>query len=148
MRVAIVGSRDFTDYRMVLDTMKWFVENYEVPTIVVSGGAGRNYPENRYEKTKSADMLAERWAEENNITKDIKEADWNNLGKKAGPLRNTLIIETEPKFVVAFWNDDLTKNSGTRDTVLKAFDKGIPVISINMFTGHMTIYPAKKIVSA
>jgi hypothetical protein len=148
MRVAIVGSRDFTDYQMVKDTMRWFVETYEMPTDVVTGDAGENYPENKVEITKSADMFAVRWAEENNILPDVKRADWNTHGKAAGPLRNTVVIETNPEFVIAFWNDDLTKRSGTRDTVLKAFDKGIPVISINMFTGHMTIYPAKVVISA
>jgi hypothetical protein len=137
LRVAIVGSRDFEDYQMVKDTMKWFIETYGMPTIVVSGGAGRGYPENKIEKKKSADMLAERWAKENEIEPDIKEADWDRFGPAAGPIRNGVIADTLPDFGIAFWNNDLTKRSGTRDMVLKLMEKKIPVISVNMYTGEM-----------
>lgn len=82
MRLAIVGSRNFTDQAR-FDT--WIKEaialpNWGVPAEVVSGGA------------RGADTLGERWARANSIPVTVYTPDWMTHGKAAGPIRNRDII--------------------------------------------------------
>lgn len=99
MKLAIVGSRDFTDYKILDDFIRSKFDLSEIDT-VVSGGA------------KGADALAERFAEEHNFKIDVKKAEWGKYGRAAGPIRNALIVE-EADAVVAFPTVDSrgTKNS-------------------------------------
>ena len=53
-------------------------------------------------------------------------ADWENLGKKAGMLRNTQVVE-RADWVIAFWDG---KSRGTRDTIGKAHKTGCRVTVI------------------
>ena len=96
--VAIVGSRTFKNY----EYMKTSLVNHEIGTIV-SGGC------------RSADLLAERFAKENNIPKIVLKPNWKN-GRGAALTRNTdLILKSE--YVIAFWDG---KSPGTRDSITKA----------------------------
>jgi len=72
-KTIIAGSRDITDYSLVLKAIKKSGFNI---TEVVSG------------KAKGVDTLGEQYAKEHNIK--IKEfpADWKNLKNAAGPIRN------------------------------------------------------------
>lgn len=88
MKLAIVGSRDFNDYQLMSEFVlsKFDLSNIDA---IVSGGA------------KGADALAERFAQEHQLTIIVKEPDWKKYGRAAGPIRNKLIIE-EADAVVAF----------------------------------------------
>lgn len=113
MKLAIVGSRNFTDYRVMCSFIK---TKFDLSTIdgIVSGGA------------KGADSLAERFAHENNLLLYVKEADWKKYGRAAGPKRNKLIVE-EADAIVAFPTEtsrgtlntiNIAKKSGKRLEVL------------------------------
>lgn len=102
MKLAIVGSRSFTDYTYFKECMKQF-ENSEISYIISGGAVG-------------ADTLAEKYAAENNIPVKIFYPDYNLHGKKAPILRNTTIVENSD-VVVAFWNG---VSGGTRDSINKA----------------------------
>lgn len=106
MKLAVVGSRSFNDYEF----MKRILQHYPC-SCIVSGGA------------KGADRLAKRYAAENGIP--IKEflPNWNNLGKKAGFIRNRNIIEASDE-VVAFWNGI---SRGTMHTIKLAEEMNKPV---------------------
>jgi predicted Rossmann fold nucleotide-binding protein DprA/Smf involved in DNA uptake len=67
MKVAVIGGRDFKDYELVKKTLSKLTI-----TVIVSGGA------------LGADLLAERYADENNIPKKIFLPDWKTYGKIAG----------------------------------------------------------------
>ena len=99
MNVGVIGSREFDDYELMKKTLDLFPI-----TRVISGGAG------------GADKLAEQYALERNIPKKIFHAEWDLFGKKAGPLRNTTIVENS-ELVIAFWDQ---KSKGTRDSIGKA----------------------------
>lgn len=88
MKLAIVGSRNFTDYNMMC---KFIESKFDISDIdaIVSGGA------------KGADKLAERFAANHNLLLLVKEADWKHYGRAAGPMRNKQIIG-EADAVVAF----------------------------------------------
>ena len=90
MKLAIVGSRTFNDYNLMV---KFITENYNVDEIthIVSGGA------------RGADSLGEWFAEEFKKEKIIFPADWKRFGKKAGFLRNVDIIDNCDE-CVCFWD--------------------------------------------
>jgi predicted Rossmann fold nucleotide-binding protein DprA/Smf involved in DNA uptake len=71
MKIAIIGSRTFSDYNLLkkhIDTIK---EKLEI-SLIVSGGS------------KGADLFGEKWAIENNIQTKIFLPDWDKFGKRAG----------------------------------------------------------------
>lgn len=104
MRLAIIGSRSFTDYSRLCYVMdEWFDRNGQhdyVVKEVISGGAN------------GADKLAARWAQEHNIKLTEFLADWEKHGKAAGFIRNEDIVR-EANVVLAFWDGESrgTQNS-------------------------------------
>lgn len=109
MRIAVVGSRDFPQP----DTIRAVLNDYfSVITVFISGGA------------RGTDKIAEEWIDEWNKTvikeapnaivrKIIFTADWEKYGKRAGFIRNELIIR-EADFVMAFWDG---KSKGTKHSI-------------------------------
>lgn len=126
MKVAIVGSQTFTDYELMKNTLAPF----EI-TQVISGGA------------KGADTLAENYADEFGIDKDIIPADWDNLEAEpcfvkkrndgseyntlAGFNRNTDIVE-KAELIIAFWDGE---SPGTKDTITKALNSNKTILTIH-----------------
>lgn len=96
MKLAVVGSRTFNDYKILKEKLNQIHERVPI-TLIISGGA------------RGADSLAEQWAKENKIETLIFYPDWNKYGKKAGYLRNEQIIQACDA-VVAFWDG---KSKGT-----------------------------------
>lgn len=101
MKLAIIGSRTFSDYALLQATMqqwfKWAPEGkqlgpYDV-TEVVSGGA------------KGADSAGARWATKCGLKLTVFKPDWERFGKRAGFLRNEDIIAAAD-MVLAFWGVD------------------------------------------
>ena len=107
MRVAIVGSRDFTDFeKLEQEILKRIsVEKIEK---VVSGGA------------KGTDTLARLFAEKHKIPLLEFKPDWQKFHQGAGLKRNTDIVE-HADIVFAF---PAATSRGTRDTIQKAREKG------------------------
>jgi hypothetical protein len=99
MKVAVIGSRTFSDYALVKSTLC----SLDI-TLLVSGGA------------MGADSLGEQYAKLNKIPTKIFYPDWQTYGRKAGFLRNTDIIN-ESELIVAFWDG---KSKGTLDSIKKA----------------------------
>jgi len=96
MKLAIVGSRTFTDYELLEEII---LANYDIGSIeqIISGGAG------------GADTLAEKFSDKYKIPKLIFKPDWKLYGKKAGLIRNDLIIGNADE-VIAFW-DGISKGT-------------------------------------
>ncbi len=111
MKFAVVGSRTFTNYKL----MKEELSKIDGITEIVSGGA------------EGADILAERWSKEF-LKKEAKvfSAEWNKWGKRAGPMRNKLIWEYADQGI-AFHN---RISKGTADSIRWAdfFGKKIKII--------------------
>lgn len=69
-------------------------------------------------KAKGADTLGEVWAVQNAISVDYFDADWDELGKRAGFVRNVDMAKHSEQ-LIAFWDG---KSKGTKhmiDTALK-----------------------------
>jgi cobalamin biosynthesis protein CbiG len=108
IKLGIVGSRDYTDYLSFKTHVECTLEKWNISIkdidYIVSGGA------------RGADHLAELFAKEHNIDTIIFKADWNTLGKKAGILRNTDIVN-ESTHMIAF---PTTNSIGTWDSIRKS----------------------------
>lgn len=118
MKLAIVGSRDFSDYNFLKQNVLELMESHSFKfTHIVSGGA------------KGADTLGHRFAMEHQLEMIVFKPDWKRFGKRAGYIRNTDIIENSD-IVIAFWDG---KSSGTKDSIDKALNLNKQVI-IKKFT--------------
>lgn len=109
--IAIVGSRTIIDYKLMNKTLDDLGLAKNENTIITGCAKG-------------ADEAARKFAESNNIKLIVKKADWEKYDRAAGPIRNSQIIELAD-IVVCFWN---LKSLGTKDTIIKANRKGIPVL--------------------
>lgn len=101
MRVIIAGSRNITDYGLLLDILDksgvYFSE-------IVSGGA------------RGVDALGERFAIANEIPLVIFPANWDRYGRAAGPVRNTQMSDYADALVAI--RKDYSR--GTTDMIKKA----------------------------
>ncbi len=116
MKVGIVGCRKYSNYEEFKNKIDiWEKINGSISTIISGGATG-------------ADSLAEKYAQENNIELIIHEAEWDKYGNKAGPIRNTLIVNDCDK-LIAFPSKS---SRGTWDSVIKAknADKDVTVYTI------------------
>ena len=102
MKLAIVGSRTFSDFNLLQRTMNFFI--FEDIKEIISGGA------------RGADFLGKRYAENYAIKFTEYLAGWDKYGKSAGFIRNQTIVDN-CDMVLAFWNGE---SRGTADTIEKA----------------------------
>ncbi len=110
-RIAVIGSREFRYLVMVSD----FVRTMPTDLILVSGGA------------RGVDRMAELTAREINMSFKIYLPDWKQDGKKAGILRNKLILENCDA-VIAFWDGN---SKGAGYTIRRAKELKIPIKIFN-----------------
>ena len=113
MKVAVVGSREFTDYQLMRRILNKIATIIEIDAIV-SGGA------------RGADTLAEKYANEHHIKTIIFPAEWDKYGNRAGFLRDEKIVKSSD-VVVAFWDG---KSKGTQHTINLGHKHGKKVIVI------------------
>ena len=113
MRILVCGGREFTDDQMLSERLNDLHGEREI-TLVIAGGA------------RGADTLAAEWATAQGIPCEVYLADWEGLGRKAGPIRNQRMLdEGEPDLVVAF-----PGGRGTADMVRRARSAGLEVLEI------------------
>ena len=125
----IVGSRAYDDYETfskIVDKALSSKQDQEI--VIVSGGA------------KGADQMAERYAKEHNHHLIVMEADWDNLGKKAGPVRNEQMHRFISHFPLSGMGKavgqppilSLPKNMATRSVYTITSKTGLPYIVENI----------------
>jgi hypothetical protein len=94
VKLAIVGSRTFFDYKVLKNTLDDLSTEHSLNYVeIISGGA------------KGADSLGEMYAKEKDIPTKIFPAEWKKYGKKAGFKRNVDIIEN-CDLCVCFWDGE------------------------------------------
>ena len=110
MRILVCGSRDWTD-REALDDALDRVSDVVRVTEIVHGDA------------RGADRMAGEWAKARGIPVTAFPADWQNLGRKAGPVRNRVMLDlSQAQLVVAF---PLPGSVGTLDMIAVARKAGV-----------------------
>jgi hypothetical protein len=119
MRVLVCGGRAFTD-RTLLEATLDRLHHARVFTVLIEGDA------------RGADRMAGAWAEAQGIALTVFKADWDELGAKAGPIRNQQMLEEgTPDLVVAF-----PGGGGTAHMMRLARETGIEVLEIGSCDAH------------
>lgn len=117
MKVIIAGSRYGVYQHFFEDKLKELFLNEDSPytiTQVVSGCA------------QGVDTMAINWATQNNIPIVKFHANWEQLGRSAGPMRNAEMAKYGD-ILIAFFNEN-AKNEGTKNMCKQMADKGKKVI--------------------
>jgi len=108
--VLVTGGRDYSDWFRVRDELHEIALIHGIRRIVHGNACG-------------ADNLAMNWADWRKIPQGKYPADWKQYGNGAGPIRNQLMLDSEPiDLVVAF-----PGGRGTADMVRRARAAGITV---------------------
>lgn len=113
MKVLVCGGQRYSD-ALTLGSWLGGVQRDHGITEIIQGGA------------TGADFLARQYADFQNIPVRTFEAEWDRLGKAAGPIRNRQMLdEGKPDIVVAF-----PGGNGTADMVRQAKRAGVKVLEI------------------
>jgi hypothetical protein len=103
MKVIIAGSRNISDYMLVVNAVKSSV--YDITTVISGCAVG-------------VDRLGELWARTNNIPIIEMPANWNRDGKKAGPIRNKEMALVADAAVI-IWDGESTGTRNMIDCMIK-----------------------------
>mgnify|MGYP001597423405 CR=1 FL=1 len=120
MRVMVTGSRHWWDKERI------FYDLLSLPkdSIVIHGGA------------QGADSIADEIAKTLGLEVEVFPADWENLGRAAGPIRNRTMIDTMPERVYAYL---ILPSKGTAHAIKYAKLAGLDV---RIREGNLNAYPA------
>jgi hypothetical protein len=123
MKVIICGGRTFRDENLLKEKCDFYLKNSNV-TEIVTGGQVTIRKKDNYKY--GADYFGKQYAVERNIPYKEFPADWDNLGKSAGPIRNDYMGSyiTPDGVVIAFW-DGWSK--GTANMIAVANKLGLPL---------------------
>lgn len=115
LNVGIVGSRDFTNYNFLRDTLEQnpLIKRLHIKKIITGDAKG-------------VDSLARQYALEKSIYCVAYQAIWAEHGFAAGPIRNQQIIN-DSDILVAFWDGN---SKGTKNSIELAIKKKIPLVII------------------
>ena len=110
MKLIIAGSRDITDYNILLKALTYFNLHNKISR-VISGTA------------RGIDSLGELYAKNNDIPITRMPANWNKYGKSAGYRRNEEMAKVGD-VLLAIWDNN---SRGTKHMIKAAKDKGLIV---------------------
>jgi hypothetical protein len=115
-KIAVVGSRNFSDYSFFAEKLESIISNLENVEFV-SGGC-----------PSGGDALITQYCKENNFKLTEHLPEWELHGKKAGFLRNQLIVD-DCTHLIAYWN---MESKGTKSSIdmAKKQNKPIRIIKI------------------
>ena len=113
LRVLVCGGRTFRDRAMVFAALDCLHGNTPIGLVIEGGAAG-------------ADAFAYAWAKARGVQVATYIADWEKLGKAAGPVRNKRMIDHgKPDLCVEF-----PGGRGTADMVRRCEAAGVEVRKI------------------
>lgn len=118
MRVLVCGGRDFRDEDRLQAVLDKLHGEAGIDLIIQGGAAG-------------ADTFASTWAYTRGVPEERYDADWENHGNFAGPMRNQRMLnEGHPDLVIAFPRANGKWGNGTLNMIGKARKAGVEVIEI------------------
>ena len=115
MKLIIAGSRTFTDYQLLCQTL---APDKSRITQVITGDA------------RGADQLGFRWALKHHIRSRCFAAQWERFGKSAGIRRNCQLAQAGD-LLIAFWDG---RSPGTRHIISCMQQLGKPVVVVRFAT--------------
>lgn len=114
MRILVCGDRNWTD-RDAIRTELELLHDERGLSAVIHGAA------------RGADRLAGEWARDHDVIEVASPADWANLGRRAGMVRNaSMLAQEKPDAVLAF-HDNIGASRGTKNMADRAIRAGFPV---------------------
>lgn len=114
VRILVTGSREWNDPLTINRALVDYVTHGS--TFVMHGGC------------RGADIIADAAARNLHMHVEACDADWDNHGKAAGPMRNSLMVKRGADVCLAFGPLERDgKRTGTGDCVDKARRAGIKV---------------------
>lgn len=127
MRVIVCGSRDWTG---IWATSR--IHDVMVALEVLAQALGQKLEIVHGGCPTGADAIVDRWARRRDYEPVIFEAAWSELGRAAGPLRNSNMARAGGDICVGFLKDN---SSGTIDMTGKAKKYGITTFTVD-WEGH------------
>jgi YspA, cpYpsA-related SLOG family len=110
MNVLICGSRYWNNAELMLERLN----SIPIGSTLIHGGC------------RGADLLGSEIGRELGFHVVCFPANWNELGKAAGPIRNQMMInEGKPDLILAFHNQ-ADSSRGTKDMLMRAAKHNIP----------------------
>lgn len=112
--ILIAGSRDLQDEELIRHVMRRAWRTFDGWTLVIEGGA------------YGVDQIAGHISRQAGIDTRTVKAKWNEHGKKAGYVRNALMV-TMADVVLCIWDG---RSKGTHHTIQLAVEAGLPTIVV------------------
>ena len=113
MRILITGSRNFDNFKLMKYILNFFKEEKDITLI--------------HGDCRGADKIAGYIGKRLGFNIEAHPADWDKYGKKAGPIRNTEMVDSGTDLVLAF---PIGNSYGTKDCIRKAEQRGIPIVEV------------------
>ena|SRR5688572_5874152 len=110
LRLIVCGGRDYADRAHVFAVLDDIHAKRTIALIIEGNATG-------------ADRLAREWAESRGVPCRTEKTNWIQLGRRAGPDRNAMMLSLDPDGVVAF-----PGGRGTADMVRQAEELGYLVM--------------------
>lgn len=118
MRVLVCGDRYWKSRASIARALKELIKEHGLTAesmVIIEG------------ECIGADIIAKEIALKNDIQVLPFPADFNGLGKKAGPIRNQRMLdEGKPDIVLAF-HSNIEQSRGTKDMIARAKKAGLEV---------------------
>jgi hypothetical protein len=114
VRLAVVGSRGWTNTKLMFSKLDVYKHKFKDLSLV-SGGAG------------GADTLAENWARLNDIAILVLPANWKKHGQSAGFIRNKEIWDNADAGI-AFW-DGVSRGTKHSFKIAEKQDKHLEIVT-------------------
>ena len=109
LRVIVCGGRNYQNYERVCEVL----DGYDIRHLWHGNASG-------------ADKLAGAWgARKPGVSVHAVAAEWGKYGRKAGPIRNQVMLDRSPDLVIAF-----PGGSGTADMVRRSMAAGVDVLQV------------------
>ena len=113
MKIAVIGSRNFTDYDFFKEKLEYLIQNIKEDIQFVSGGA-----------KSGGDALIKRYCQENNLPLIEFLPEYDKYPPKIAPIKRNQQIIDESNLMIAFWDNS---SRGTKSAIEMARKKGIKI---------------------
>lgn len=118
MRLLVCGDRRWKDMELIFTVLTEIEKERLIRTVITGGCSG-------------ADDIVAEIAVRNARTVEVYDADWNEHGLAAGPIRNQEMLDKgKPDMVVGF-HDDIAKSKGTKDMLKRSIAAGVPTMLVS-----------------
>lgn len=117
-RVLVTGDRNWTPHDLALAVVQRLSDKYGLWLTIVHGSG------------RGIDRTFQNACHRLRVKEEPHPADWDGLGKQAGPTRNSEMVNAGADLCIAV-HRDIAHSRGTYDCVTKALAAGIPVYLVD-----------------